>query len=127
MARRKRGECPFTLCGQRPKNGDIIDVGSERLLVLCQDDGWEIKPIVGVRLGEAKFTPLPPKPAGQFIIDAAGVARNSRGKSINPSDVTDVLYDMRPEPQRGDIRAVVWADGISRDWGELGGITVAAA
>lgn len=132
MPRRKKAECPFTLCGQSPKNGDIVQVGSESLLVLLHDDGWEIKSItahVPQTKADARsgVTDSPNKPAGNFYIDTKGVARNAKGREILPSDVTEILLDTRPEAEREDVTKIKWADGVPRKFGELGGITIAGA
>lgn len=142
MPRRKKAECPFTLCSQSPKNGDIVELGAERLLVLRNDDGgWDIKPIPApsvpvmaplgfdLRPGAINYIPGKPntKPPGNFYIDAAGVARNAKGREILPSDVTDILLDTRPEAEREDVTGIKWADGVPRKFGELGGITIAGA
>lgn len=151
MPRRKKAECPFTLCGQSPKNGDIIELGVERLLVLRNDDGgWDIKPIPApnppmmIVPAEYDFTPgaqyrqnlsaddarralFAAKPPGAFYIDTAGVARNAKGREILPSDVTDILLDTRPEAEREDVTKIKWADGVPRKFGELCGITIAGA
>ena len=121
MPRRKRSDCPFTLCGQKPSNGDIVSVGTENLLVLFDGKHWEIR-----HLG--KMTPSAPVQAPKssgFHIDAKGYARNSHGKPVNPVDVTDILYDLRPEDKR-DAQTIVWADGAMRNWGDLGAITMAS-
>lgn len=52
--------------------------------------------------------PAPPKIKYQFMVDEQGFAVRANGKRIMPSDISDVLYDLRGE--EGDLRAIIWAD-----------------
>ena len=50
-----------------------------------------------------------PKPSYPFIIDEHGYVRDKKGKQVLPTQVTDMIVDLRGEG--GDLREIVWADG----------------
>ena len=50
----------------------------------------------------------PAPPSYPFFVDQQNYARRKNGERIMPSDVGDILYDLRGEA--GDPGAIIWAD-----------------
>lgn len=77
----------------------------------------------------ASAEPVPAPPARKkkaaafpFFIDHQGYARKKNGDQVLPSEVTDILYDLRGE---APSESIIWADG-SQGLLEAGDVTVSA-
>lgn len=62
------------------------------------------------------------KPAHPFIIDKDGIAKRGNGERVMPTDVDDILVDIRGPD--GDLGSIIWADGSK---GSRSGLTIIAA
>lgn len=71
-----------------------------------KSSGIEAKPVEQTKPSPA---PLPPPVVHKFIIDMDGRACTARGKPVMPSEINDVICDLRGPD--GDVRTISWADG----------------
>ena len=49
-----------------------------------------------------------PAPKHPFMIDKQGYVKNAKGKRLMPSDITDIIVDLRGID--GDMKTITWAD-----------------